>query len=393
MKKSTVFTRFLLITTILALLPSLLHADLMDNLILKKTRIGLSAVSALAIPVTNGMLDRSGINIPKMLMDGLKFEEEIYNVTRPITSIHMKHGGILLVTPGKAFTLSRISLPANKSKTVCNYEKDRMVLNLGVASQRRDESAEDFNHRSSTTIFRLTYVDALPHIEVGGRAFVHVSRGFSQEKNVIKLTGSAMYVCSSLDAPAVHIAQGKATKLKIDRLNAPILDGIIQVGASTVINGLTVANAKVLCVGGASGTSASTTLSGNVETMSLELGNYSKFDGSGCCVKDMDLHAKRNFSSAIVNVSNILTIKGTKGSAFIEYSGNPTQIKNEPGIDLKRASFLGGAINKIVDTFADTFARRPEKATVKQSKNGHDREDEEHKQVVDVNSELAPQVQ
>jgi hypothetical protein len=383
MKKNTVFTRLLFVLTVFAALPSILHADFMDNIIIKKTKIGLSAASAVAIKAASGMADNYLVDIPKMLMDGAKLEEKVYNVTRPITSIHMKHGGILLVNKGRAFTLSCISRSSDAAKTICNYEKERKILNLGTSSKGRDEKDDAFNYRSSLTIFRLTYVDILPHIEVGGRAFVHVSHGSSLEKNVIKLTGSSMLVCSSMDVQEARIFQSGLSRLKIDGLKAETLDLALQNQATALINGLVVRSANIASTGASSSKPSSVTLNGSAQNMELMLGNYSKYFGDGCSVKNLNLQVKRLFGAASVNCSELMSIKGTKGAAHVEYSGNPIEIKNEAGLDLRRTSLLGGAMNKFVDTVVDTFASR-QKTMEKPARNHAN---------IDAEAELAPLVE
>lgn len=363
MKKSMIVAYLLAIGLPLGMQPNLSAGTAISNFVLKKVSTGVKAGAGAALRILSGMEELSLSKISSFLSALPSLQEDEYDVVKPVTSIKISNGGVLLISKGDKNSLSRITLPQNLDKVLLGYNKD--CLELGVKPLGWFGSQEEFNRHSATTIFRLTYVDRLPNITVDGKVFVHIAQGTSDGKCVLKLKNNAVCSGSAFNLGEAVISQGEGCKLALNGLKAKALHLTVKKSTSTTISGLNVSgHAGVEITGAADDKVATVRLQGKAPSMKLGLGAYAVFDGSTCDVKNMQVQTNCNFTSAVVNVADFLEINGSKSSGSFECSRVPAQTRDNVGLSIKQSGMppvLSGILGKVahhVEKQVDSYARR-----------------------------------
>lgn len=329
MKKNVVFAYLLWI------MPLLLSSSAFGNLpdaavkfvkdtFFSKVSTGISAASGVAMQAIKAMEDGgSSVSLPRALADIPRMKEDSYTLARAVDVIEIKNGGMLLLSRGKENALSCITLPENKKRVICHHNKNSLILGV----ERNGSQGDEFDHRSCTTIFRLTYVDKMPSLKVFGQAVVNVSGSISGGDCLIMLDGSSSFFCASVSVDSMKIVQAGSSKLKIDNLSAKSLDVRVEGVALATLAGINIENVANVVVNGRAprGDEASPTvrLQGKVNALGVALGAHAVFDARECPAQNVRVVANKPFSSASVNVLKELSVEGKKSFGFVEYSGSP----------------------------------------------------------------------
>lgn len=344
-----------------------LPIELLKDVVLEKASTGLAAASGVVIQAITAMANGSNVDIARALADVPWMKQDVYNVTQAFDSVKIKNGGVLLVSKGDKLALSCLTLPRNRKKNICYNNGKTLVVGIEQQGLLRDDS-DEFDHRTVMTIFRLTYVDKFPNLELDGRAFVHVLDDVAGEECSVTLRGASTLVCPSLNIKRMKVHQSGFSKLTMQKLKGDILALNAEDTSIATLLGLNIAQKTKVDVSGKAGSDlGGVCIQGKTTALELGLGSNGSFDGAGFAARDAHVTVKKAFTSATVNASKIFSVSGAKTEGSIEYLGDPEEIRNSSGVSLKRSlapTALTWAAEKVMKEVKD-YGRKGKKKSVK----------------------------
>lgn len=320
-------------------------ARMVHELVVQKVSTGVSAASSITMQAITSMAGGSSVSPFKALLSSVRMQEDTYHLSHPVTKVVLVHGAMLLVSKGSTNSLTCLTLPENRDKIVCHHDKDTLVLGTQLQKWSKEAKSGEFDHRCATTVFRLTYVGAMPALEIGGQGFLQIVGNIDGEVGSITLKDAATGVASGVEVGILNLNQHGLSKLTIDRVSVKNLNYACVGASSASISGLVAENSVEVSLVRPPSIKGEAIpllrLQGQSPHLRAILGSHAALDARECVAHNVHVTTQRGFSSAIVNASGSLVVDGKKTGGFIEYAGDPQSITNSSAVILKRSPIPG----------------------------------------------------